>query len=241
MTADKNQDATKEQLLAEYDDLEDAIDWARRDQVWRLADWLAEHVPPEQGARNDLRPPGRKLTLVELSERGGRTVRWLQRMRAVALATADDRLPDVPVRVYEAALAKANGNLAAANALVPELLARGLESMMLRGDLVGTGYTPDDVDDRLAEVGALPVAGSDFTGDYAESAERTAERYTTPESSIPMRQFILLYTQADAEEFEQHLRRLMAAWDVRAARDTVLRALRHSSELLANDGDPASP
>jgi hypothetical protein len=196
--------ATREQLLREYDALENAIDWACGDETWRLADWLAMHVPPEQGARNDLRPQGRKLTLVELSERGGRTVRWLQRMRAVAIATAADRIDDVPVRVYEAALASANGDLAAANAAL---------------------CSP-------------PASMQPSEADFAESAAETSSRYGDRGTHLPMRQFVLLYPEEEAEEFQRHLMRLRHVWGQEGGvRRLVLEAVRLQAEAVA----PATP
>ena len=109
-----------EKLRKQYEEIEDSIESAATDEYWRLADWLAKSVPPEQGARTDLHAQAGKLSLDDVSEwsrkRGKkRSVSWLGQLRKVALDTRDDRLPGVPVRVYMQAIAK-HGSLEDANA-----------------------------------------------------------------------------------------------------------------------------
>lgn len=104
---------SKEQLLREYDALEDQIDATAFEATWALADWLATKVPnPGPGANI----PGGILRLSDVAERRGRSAVWLGRMRRVAETTLADRLSEVSVRAYEKALSNANWNLVVANA-----------------------------------------------------------------------------------------------------------------------------
>lgn len=89
-------------LLAEYEAIEDRIE-VRADTVyWELADWLAEHVSD-------------RLPLQDISERRGRTVRWLSSMKKAAEATRPNRLPEVSVRTYITVLGQVKWDLDAAN------------------------------------------------------------------------------------------------------------------------------
>lgn len=107
---------SKNDLLREYDALEDAIEQAATTEVWELADWLAENVPNEGRGRpvNGVRPP---FTLADLADRRGRSRRWLSDMRKVAeKVPSAERLPGVTVSVYTEVLRKHGWDVAAANA-----------------------------------------------------------------------------------------------------------------------------
>jgi len=109
---------TREQLLQQYDALEDRVEVSARREMWELADWLADNVPPAQGARTELANPSSQVTLRDLAERRGRSVRWLQQMRRTAETTRPSRMADVALRAYMEALEQAGWDLAAANAAI---------------------------------------------------------------------------------------------------------------------------
>lgn len=109
-----------------------------------------------------------------------------------------------------------------------EQLAKNLEKLMLTGKLLGTGYTPDDVDDLLASMDAMPeVDPGEFEGTNAVSDEQLAERFKN-RSQVALRQFVLMYEQDTATEVEGMFRTLERAWGMSGARDVVLEALRRA-------------
>src|SRR5262245_1240959 len=107
----------RDQLLADYDAHEDAIDRAALTELWALGDWLAQYVP--NGGRG--RPPvpengcQRPITLDDLAERRGRRREWLSSLRKVAQWTQPDRLPQVTPTAYHEALRAAKWDLMDAN------------------------------------------------------------------------------------------------------------------------------
>jgi deoxycytidylate deaminase len=105
---------TQERLLREYDAIEDEIESETLTTHWRLADWLAEHVPNAGAGRPKMEAQA-SISISDVSARRGRTVQWLREMRKTAEVTQPDRLPDVGVRVYLQALRKADWDLAKAN------------------------------------------------------------------------------------------------------------------------------
>lgn len=73
-----------------------------------------------------------------------------------------------------------------------------LEPMAERGDLVGTGYSADAVDDLLAAAaGGLEIDGPDFEGDYVESPEELEARKAwdkgPTKESAGLREIVLVY------------------------------------------------
>ena len=129
---------------------------------------------------------------------------------AMAYLTADNRL----------------GNLGGYD---DKVLAENLEKLMLAGKLAGTGYTPDDVDDMLSAMDAMPeVEPEAFEGDNAVTDEALAERFAN-RSQVALRQFVIMYDQETASEVEGMFRLLERAWGVSAARDVVLEALRRAT------------
>lgn len=118
VTKRQQEPSLKDQLLADYDRLEDQIEDAAQDEIWELADWLAQYVP-NNGRTGRPREVGPRsatfLTIQELAQEGRRSERQLRKLRQVAEQTKDDRLDDVAPRTYMEALRKAEGNLAEAN------------------------------------------------------------------------------------------------------------------------------
>src|SRR3954463_13166049 len=107
----------KDQLLADYERYEDAVEDAAFVPLWDLGDWLAKYVP-NQGQGGDRSKPARSglLTLDDVAERKRRSRDQLGNLRKVAEeAPKSARLPGVTPRVYMQALRNAGWNLDAAN------------------------------------------------------------------------------------------------------------------------------
>lgn len=110
-------------------------------------------------------------------------------------------------------------------------LAELLERMMAAGQLDGTGYSPDDVDDLRAAIDAVDTLEGGQGADYFESPERTAERRIPPDQFEPMRevQFFLAPTAHGA--FAEEVRALKRSWGVETARDVIVEAVHRAAEL----------
>ena len=111
-----NEPSLRDQLLADYERHEDAIENAASAELWKLGDWLAEYVPPRHPGPAGVSDLEAVISLEDLAERRGRHVRWLQRLRKLALVTEADRLPLITPRVYEQALRNNGWDLMLANA-----------------------------------------------------------------------------------------------------------------------------
>jgi ParB-like chromosome segregation protein Spo0J len=109
------------------------------------------------------------------------------------------------------------------------VLAPILERLMLAGRLEGTGYTPDNVDDMLAALDALPeVDPGDTAAAPGATDEQLAERFAN-RSQVALRQFVLMYDQDTAAEVEQLFRKLERAWGMSQTRDVALEAMRRAA------------
>jgi len=78
-----------------------------------------------------------------------------------------------------AVLADVHGNLPALEAVLADVAARGIREIVVAGDLVGFGASPNAVVDRLVASGATLIRGNheaDYVGGYADPARRAAWR-----------------------------------------------------------------
>ena len=78
-----------------------------------------------------------------------------------------------------AILADVHGNLPALEAVLTDVAARGIGEVVIAGDLVGFGASPNAVVDRLVHRGATLIRGNheeDYVGGYADPANRAAWR-----------------------------------------------------------------
>lgn len=86
-------------------------------------------------------------------------------------------------------------------------LAAMLEELAEAGDLIGTGYQADDVDDLIAKLGLpLETEPEEFQGDYAETsnvAAERAQRTATTKRSIGLLEVVLVYKDEDYERIKQ--------------------------------------
>lgn len=113
-------------------------------------------------------------------------------------------------------------------------MAQLLQDMMENGDLSGTGYTPDAVDDLLARIGAEIVTDAEeFKGGYIETPEETHEKWNSDngrEKGTPMREVVLMYKAEDFEQFATRVAALKKAWGADATAPTLLRAVTECAE-----------
>lgn len=200
----------RDRLLREYDELEDQIEMAAIDQIWVLADWLADNVPNE-GAHRPKTAARAVVSMAELATRRRRSVSWLNSMRRVADATKADRIPDVGVRTYELALGKAGWDLERANGAIresgtrqrdhqprsesPEALRRGLyalppkERARIAAQIVQEEETQTEMAKALAGTEAAQVvAGTDYQKRKDDAAKRMQERRATKDPAKRARQ-----------------------------------------------------
>ncbi len=78
-----------------------------------------------------------------------------------------------------AILADVHGNLSALEAVLTDVDARGIREVVIAGDLVGFGASPNAVVDRLVAHGATLVLGNheaEYVGGYTDPANRAAWR-----------------------------------------------------------------
>ncbi len=78
-----------------------------------------------------------------------------------------------------AILADVHGNLPALEAVLADVAARGIDEVVVAGDLVGFGASPNAVVDRLVDPGATLIRGNhetDYVGGHADPATRAAWR-----------------------------------------------------------------
>ena len=78
-----------------------------------------------------------------------------------------------------AILADVHGNLPALAAVLADVAARGIGEVVVAGDLVGFGASPNAVVDRLVAIGATLIRGNhetDYVNGYADPANRSAWR-----------------------------------------------------------------
>jgi len=110
----------RDQLLADYDRLEDAIENVATPELWELADWLAEYVPEQKRGPKGITDPGVGISISDLAGRRDRSERWLQRLRKIAKQTAPNRLDEVSPSTYIDLLQKHGGDLEKANAALQD-------------------------------------------------------------------------------------------------------------------------
>jgi hypothetical protein len=112
-------------------------------------------------------------------------------------------------------------------------LAGLLERMMRAGQLQGTGYSPDDVDDLRAAIDAVDEVEGGQDGDWFEPPEDTAKRRIPPEEFEPMREVQFFLSPAGHAEFADDVRSLKRAWGVETARDVCVEAVRRAAAAAA--------
>jgi len=82
-----------------------------------------------------------------------------------------------------AILADVHSNLPALEAALADVAARGIREVVVAGDRVGFGASPNAIVDRLVDAGATLIRGNheaDYVGGYADPATRGVPRESRP-------------------------------------------------------------
>jgi hypothetical protein len=212
----------RDQLLADYEAHEDRVEDAATTELWALGDWLAKYVPNQGGGR----PPKTStredvLKLDDLVARRGRSRSWLHALRAVAWATAADRLPLIAPRVYTEALRQNDWDLMAANASLVtkghrlrDQAPRAMESVdAIKGNLAKR--TPEEraevAEELMREPTVRELLGGEPTPDmgaawadkYVVRLEETADKLT----ALVRREGLVFSPDADVAWFLEALKR----------------------------------
>lgn len=107
-----------------------------------------------------------------------------------------------------------------------DALARILEELMESGDLEGTGFTADELDDFLEELAKLPITErEEFGGDYAETDEELAARAAKYGAGKAMREFVLALREEDYDTFVGNVERCAKAYGVTSKAEAVFLAV----------------
>lgn len=111
------------------------------------------------------------------------------------------------------------------------VLADTLADMADRGQLAGTGYTADQVDDLLAQLDKLTTTAKEqFDGGYAETDEELAKRQAgfddTNAARVPMREVQMVMTADLHREFGDQIRALASVYGTAGITDTIVEAVR---------------
>lgn len=110
-----------------------------------------------------------------------------------------------------------------------DLLIEALTDQYERGKLAGTGWTPDDYDDLLAQANKVAeTAFEEFTGDYAEDPEDTearANRMPRTENPENVRQVVVMLGEDRFRLFANYVRTLSREYGTTGSTDTIFRAV----------------
>lgn len=105
-------------------------------------------------------------------------------------------------------------------------------------NLDGTGFTPDDLDDLLAQLDRIAETPlQPFTGDYAESQDETDARGSNPGAghtyeSRGLKEAVLVLPLADYEAFTEACTVLRKRWDEDSTARVVLTAVTQLAKQL---------
>lgn len=93
-------------------------------------------------------------------------------------------------------------------------------------DLAGTGYTADDVDDLVAQLGALPAAAAAPANDPIANEQRADPK--PPLAKSGLKEVILVLRTDELKPFEARIGELAEKWNTQTVTATVLEAVRRS-------------
>lgn len=127
-----------------------------------------------------------------------------------------------------------------------EVLQPMLAEMQEAGNLAGTGFTADDVDDLTAELGKIAETTVAGGADHVESGEQTAARYPSAANeggapATPMKEVTLVYPESQFDELAGYIAGLKKTWGIDATRDVVLEAVRRASAGDAAEAPAEAP
>jgi hypothetical protein len=121
--------------------------------------------------------------------------------------------------------------------LLTEMLAQRAEV----GDLLGTGYDADALDDLLSEMdGVFETGEQEFTGDYAEPPEHTqarSERRAETKLSRGLREMVCVYDSEKYAEVSEAIRVIEEFHDTNDTASSVAIGLIEYAKSLEADND----
>lgn len=108
-----------------------------------------------------------------------------------------------------------------------------LSALAQRGKLVGTGYSPDDIDDLIAARDAvLRTDPQPFTGGYSETDEEIAAREARRAEGLVLREVVLMLTGDQYDNFGQYVKMLRKELGTEGVGETVYAAMKRAAEAL---------
>ena len=100
------------------------------------------------------------------------------------------------------------------------------------GDLEGTGFTMDDFDDIVAELGAMPEATeAEFQGGYVANEERAEPKQPIAKSG--MKEVIITLRTEEHRYFDQRVAELSEAYGTETVTGTILECLKRAEAVSA--------
>jgi hypothetical protein len=106
-----------------------------------------------------------------------------------------------------------------------------LDSLVANGSLLGTGFTPDDLDDLLAsQQGATITEIETFTGDYAVPPEATAERWEDRTEGMN-KEVVFLLPKEDYDRFIFNVNALKMRYDTESMARAIYEAVERESNI----------
>lgn len=108
-----------------------------------------------------------------------------------------------------------------------DTLAEVLQELADQGELFGTGFDADELDDIMAQLqaGAMPIAETD--ADFANRPERSTP--DAPRAVQGLHEVGVMFNQADHREYLELLHRLKNKWGIDAQPVVILRAMREAA------------
>lgn len=112
-------------------------------------------------------------------------------------------------------------------------LAEILREQYEAGRLEGTGYTPDDYDDLMADLDRIATsAQEDFKGNYAETEEERAARERSASAGATLREIVLTFDDAQFQDVSRWIKMLRKEYETSGVADTVYEGIKRAASTL---------
>ena len=108
----------------------------------------------------------------------------------------------------------------------------------VEGDLTGTGFTMDDLEDLVALVGDVPQTDAEpFAGELQPNEQRDPPKVPLTKSGL--KEVVLVLRLDELAKFERHVDQLGRTWGTETVTATVLEALRRAGPARVPRKAPA--
>lgn len=116
-----------------------------------------------------------------------------------------------------------------------EVLQPMLSEMAEAGNLAGTGFTPDDVDDMTAAMGKIGETTVADGAEHAETEEQTRSRFPAAQNAdgapkTPMKEVMVILPAERFDVFAARVEALKKQWGVEGTRDVLDEAIKRAFE-----------